>query len=99
MMRLTSSPPTIRTSLPSAVGLLFFVASERLKRPWTEVVLHLVREVVRVRGDVDDADDVDLLAEETLVTEGLEDQAADPAKPLIATLVAILAISSKYSNG
>ena len=35
-MHFTSSPPTTSTSLPSAWGLLFFVASECLKRPWTE---------------------------------------------------------------
>jgi hypothetical protein len=46
------------------------------------VVLHLVGEVVGVGDDVDDTDDVDLLAEEALIAEGLEDQAADPAEPI-----------------
>ena len=36
MMHFTSSPPTTRTSLASADGLLFFVESACLKRPWTE---------------------------------------------------------------
>ena len=35
-MHLTASPPTTSTSLPSAVGLLFFVESACLKRPCTE---------------------------------------------------------------
>ncbi len=35
-MHFTSSPPTTSTSLPSAEALLFFVASECLKRPCTE---------------------------------------------------------------
>ena len=44
------------------------------------VVLHLVGEVVGVGDDVDDADDVDLLAEQALIAEGLEDQATDSAE-------------------
>ena len=48
------------------------------------VVLHLVREVVRVGDDVDDTDDLDLLAEEALIAEGLEDQATDPTEAIDA---------------
>jgi hypothetical protein len=53
-----------------------------LESPLDRVVLHLVREVVGVRGDVDHTDDVDLLAEEALIAQGLEDQAADAAETI-----------------
>lgn len=51
------------------------------------VVLHLVGEVVRVGGDIDDGDDVDLvLAEKALVAEGLEDHAADTTETVDGNL-------------
>ena len=48
------------------------------------VVLHLVGEVVGVGGDVDHADDVDLLPEQPLIAQGLEDQAADSPEAIDA---------------
>ena len=66
--------------VPSTDGLLFAGGERVLEAAVDRVVLHLVREVVGVGDDVDDADDVDLLAEEALLTERLEDQATDPAE-------------------
>ncbi len=43
------------------------------------IVLELVGEILGVGGDVDDGDDVDLiLAEQALIHDGLEHEAADP---------------------
>ena len=61
-----------------AVALLRSEAA--LEAAVDRVVLHLVREVVGVGGDVDHTDDVDLLAEQALIAESLEDQATDAAE-------------------
>jgi len=77
------------TSLLSSEGALFFVEIGCLKAPCTGVVFELIREVIGVGGDVDDAHDVNFLAEQVPVAKGLEDRRAI-AEAIDATRIAIL---------
>ena len=44
------------------------------------IVFHLVGEIIRVGGNVHDGDDINRLAEQTLITERLKDHPADAAE-------------------
>ena len=46
------------------------------------IVFELIGEIIRIRGDIDDGDDIDCLAKQALIAKGLEDQPADAAETI-----------------
>jgi hypothetical protein len=70
---------TTRVSASAREGIALLGGNSGLHPAVDGIVLELVGEILGVGGDIDDGDDVDLiLAEQALIHDGLENEAADP---------------------
>jgi hypothetical protein len=50
------------------------------------IVFHLISEIVRIGGDIDSSDDVNLFTEQALIADSLENKATDSSKSVDTNL-------------